>query len=51
MAEAERWAPPDESGIRNDDDTAIKVVDDTVEAISQGHWKLFALQPRSKQTG
>jgi dipeptidase E len=25
-----------------DDQTAIKVVDDTVEVISEGHWKLFA---------
>ena len=43
MAEAERWA----AGLSNpayaiDNDTAIKVVDDTVEVISQGHWKLFA---------
>jgi dipeptidase E len=43
MAEAERWA----AGLGNpayaiDDDTAIKVVDDTVEVVSEGHWKLFA---------
>ena len=25
-----------------DDETAIKVVDDTVEVVSEGHWKLFA---------
>jgi dipeptidase E len=42
MAEAERWA----AGLGNpayaiDDDTAIKVVDGTVELISEGHWKLF----------
>jgi len=24
-----------------DDATAIKVVDDTVEVVSEGHWKLF----------
>ena len=24
-----------------DDDTAIKVVDDTVDVVSEGHWKLF----------
>jgi dipeptidase E len=24
-----------------DDQTAIKVVDDTVEVVSEGHWKLF----------
>jgi dipeptidase E len=42
MAEAERWA----AGLGNpayaiDDDTAIKVVDDTVELVSEGHWRLF----------
>lgn len=25
-----------------DDQTAIQVVDDTVEVISEGHWKRFA---------
>ena len=43
MAAAEQWA----AGLSNpayaiDDDTAIKVVDGTVEVISEGHWKLFA---------
>jgi dipeptidase E len=52
MAEAERWA----SGLSNpayaiDDDTAIKVVDDTVEVISQGHWKLFAPSPVASESG
>jgi dipeptidase E len=42
MAAAEQWA----AGLSNpayaiDDDTAIKVVDGTVEVISEGHWKLF----------
>ena len=42
MAHAERWA----AGMRVpayafDDETAIKVVDGTVEVISEGHWKLF----------
>jgi dipeptidase E len=42
MAEAERWA----AGLSNpayaiDDDTAIKVVDGTVEVVTEGHWKLF----------
>jgi dipeptidase E len=42
MAEAERWA----GGLGNpayaiDDATAIKVVDGTVEVISEGNWKLF----------
>jgi dipeptidase E len=43
MAEAERWA----AGIPNpayaiDDDTGIKVVDGTVDVVSEGHWRLFA---------
>jgi dipeptidase E len=43
MADAERWA----AGIPRpayaiDDETAIKVVDGTVEVISEGHWKRFA---------
>jgi dipeptidase E len=42
MAEAERWA----AGITGpayaiDDQTAIKVVDGTVEVVSEGQWKLF----------
>jgi dipeptidase E len=42
MAAAERWA----TGISGpayaiDDETAIKVVDGTVEVVSEGHWKLF----------
>ena len=43
MAEAERWAA--ELGVPAyaiDDDTAIKVVDGTVDVVSEGHWKLFA---------
>ena len=42
LAEAERWA----AGMQGpayaiDDETAIQVVDGTVEVISEGHWKLF----------
>ena len=42
MADAERWA----AGISGpayaiDDETAIKVIDDSVEVISEGHWKRF----------
>ena len=42
MAEAERWA----AGMKVpcyaiDDQTAIKVVDDEIEIISEGHWRLF----------
>jgi dipeptidase E len=41
MAEAERWA----AGLSNpayaiDDETAIRVADDTVDVVSEGHWKL-----------
>ena len=42
MAHAERWAAG--MGIPAyaiDDETAIKVVDGTIELISEGHWKLF----------
>jgi dipeptidase E len=43
MAAAETWA----AGIHGpayaiDDETAIKVVDDSVDVVSEGHWKLFA---------
>ena len=50
MANAERWA----SGIRGpayaiDDETAIKVVDDDAEVVSEGTWKLFPpLKPGSR---
>jgi dipeptidase E len=42
MAHAEKWA----AGLRvpgyaMDDQTAIKVTDDSVEVVSEGHWKLF----------
>jgi dipeptidase E len=42
MADAERWAadmPVPAYAI--DDETAIKVVDGTVEVVSEGNWKLF----------
>ncbi len=44
MADAERWA----AGLgvpayAIDDQTAIKVVDDTVEVVSEGHWKRFTV--------
>ena len=43
MAEAESWA----AGIQGpayaiDDETAIRVVDGTVDVVSEGHWRLFA---------
>jgi dipeptidase E len=43
LADAERWAagmPVPAYAI--DDQTAIKVVDGTVDVVSEGHWKLFA---------
>jgi dipeptidase E len=42
LADAERWAagmPRPAYAI--DDETAIKVVDGSVEVVSEGHWKLF----------
>jgi dipeptidase E len=46
MANAERWAarmPVPAYAI--DDQTAIKVIDGTVEVVSEGHWKLFTPSP------
>jgi dipeptidase E len=46
MANAERWAAEIAgSAYAIDDQTAIKVVDDTVEVVSEGHWKLFTPHP------
>jgi dipeptidase E len=43
MADAEKWAARmSVPAYAIDDETAIKVVDGTVEVISEGHWKLFA---------
>jgi dipeptidase E len=43
MADAERWAAEIAGpAYAIDDQTAIKVVDGTVEVVSEGHWKLFA---------
>lgn len=42
LADAERWAA--DIGVPAyaiDEQTALKVVDDTVEVVSEGHWKLF----------
>ena len=42
MADAERWAAEIAGpAYAIDDETAIKVVDDIVEVVSEGHWKLF----------
>jgi dipeptidase E len=43
MADAVKWAAGVPApGYAIDDQTAIKVVDGTVEVVSEGHWKLFA---------
>jgi dipeptidase E len=42
MADAERWAAGiDLPAYAIDDETAISVVDGTVEVVSEGHWKRF----------
>jgi dipeptidase E len=42
MANAEKWAAKlPVPGYAIDDQTAIKVVDGTVEVVSEGHWKRF----------
>jgi dipeptidase E len=46
MAEAEQWA----AGLSGpayamDDESAIKVVDGTVEVVSEGHWRYFPASP------
>ena len=43
MAHAEKWAAGlSVQAYAIDDQTAIRVIDDDVEVISEGHWKLFA---------
>ena len=43
MADAEKWAAKMRvPAYAMDDETALKVVDGTIEVISEGHWKLFA---------
>jgi dipeptidase E len=52
MADAERWAagmPVPAYAI--DDQTAIRVVDGTVEVVSEGHWKLFSPSPDASESG
>ena len=42
MANAERWAAGvPVPGYAIDDETAIKVVDGSVDVVSEGHWRLF----------
>jgi dipeptidase E len=43
MADAEKWAAGmSVPAYAIDDETAIKVVDETVEVVSEGHWKLYS---------
>jgi len=45
IADAERWANAiGGPAYAIDDETAIKVVDGTVELVSEGHWKRFAAE-------
>ena len=47
MASAERWAAEIAGpAYVIDDETAIKVVDGTVEVVSEGHWQRFTTSPR-----
>ena len=42
MADAERWAAGKSApAYAIDDETALKVIDGTVEVVSEGHWRLF----------
>src|SRR4051812_31179122 len=42
MADAERWAAAIAGpAYAIDDETAIRVIDGTVDVVSEGHWKLF----------
>jgi dipeptidase E len=52
MAAAERWA----AGLSGpayaiDDETAIKVVDGTVEVVSEGNWKLISPKSQASESG
>jgi dipeptidase E len=49
MADAEKWAAGMQvPAYAIDDQTAIQVVDSTVEVVSEGHWRLFAPTPSSE---
>ena len=52
MANAEEWAAGlSGAGYAIDDQTAIRVVDGTVELVSEGHWKLFSPGPEASESG
>ena len=52
MANAEKWAAGiSVPGYAIDDQTAIRVVDGTVEVVSEGQWKLFTPSVRASESG
>jgi len=51
-ANAEKWAAGiSVPGYAIDDQTAIRVVDGTVEVVSEGQWKLFSPSPVASESG
>jgi dipeptidase E len=51
-AEAESWAASIEGpAYAIEDETAIKVTDGNVEAVSEGHWKLCTRGPEASESG
>ena len=49
---AERWAAEIEGpAYAIDDDTAIRVVDGTIDVVSEGNWRLFTPSPVASGTG
>jgi dipeptidase E len=52
LANIEKWAAGlSVPAYAIDDQTAIKVVDGTVEVVSEGQWKLFTPSPEASETG
>jgi dipeptidase E len=50
MAEAESWAATIAGpAYAIDDETAIRVVDGTVDVVSEGHWTLFSAEHHEAQ--
>ena len=48
MANAARWAASlPVPGYALDDETALTVIDDTVDVVSEGNWKLFTPGPEA----
>jgi dipeptidase E len=52
MAAAERWAADIQGpAYAIDDETAIRVIDGTVDVVTEGHWKLFDSRSRASESG